>query len=72
MFATYSVASPGLGVGNTETSQTRTLPSRCSRVWGGDRHIIKKASKGEHLEARASAGLSNANKLQDKGYGMRA
>ena len=33
--ATYSVASPGPGVGDRETSQTRTLPSRRSRVWGG-------------------------------------
>lgn len=72
MVATYSVASPGLGVGDRETSQTRTLPSRRSRVWGGDRHVIKKASKDEHLQARASAGLSDENKLQDKGCGMSA
>lgn len=34
---------------------------------GGDRHVIKKASKGEHLQAIMSAGLWNENKLQDRG-----
>lgn len=71
MVATYSVASPRPGVRDIEMSQTRTLPSRCSQVWGGDRHVIKKAGKGEHLQARVSAGLSY-EKLQDKGYGMNA
>lgn len=47
MVATYSVASPGPGVGDIETSQTRTLPWRRSRVWWGDRHVIKKTSKSE-------------------------
>lgn len=34
---------------------------------GGDRHVIKKTSKGEQLKARECERLSNENKLQSKG-----
>lgn len=50
---------PGLGGGSGGVRQ-------------GDRYVIKKAKKSEHLQARASAGLSDENKLQDKGYGIGA
>lgn len=46
-------------------------PRRRSQAWVRGRQTRhQKANKGEHLQARVSAGLSDENKLQEKGYGI--